>query len=662
MTLRLLCHLGLICSLACCGFGLAWGDEPRRPPNIVLILADDFGYELVGANGGASYSTPALDRLASTGMRFEHCYAQPLCTPTRVSLLTGLYNQRNYIRFGLLDPRARTFPQALRDAGYRTCIAGKWQLGGGPEAPQRFGFDEHLLWHFSRRGPRYANPVLERGDQVIEHKGGEYGPDLVNDFLCDFIRRNRERPFFVLHSMLLTHAPFEPTPGSPDWDPRAAGGGERGDVKHFPAMVAHADKLVGKLTALLEELGLRESTLVLFTGDNGTARAITSRFLGRDVRGGKGEMTDAGTRVPLIASWPGVIPAGARSTDLVDSTDFFPTVLDAARVAVPQGLAIDGRSFLPSLRGEKGGAREWIYSWYSRDGGAVGRELARDQRFKLYSDGRFYEVAIDPEESRDLSKGELSNAAAEARERLRKALERYRGTRMALSETPERDAAGVEQDVQRIEMIGGTVFRRDGRVVEVLLNRREATDEHMSAIAAFKGLTDLSLEETAVGDAGMERISGLQRLEWLNLYRTRVGDDGLRALCRIESLRMLPIGETRVTDAGLAHLPALARLEYLGLRGNKITDSGLEHVGKLTTLKGLHLGGTGVTDAGLSRLEGLQKLEKLWLNKTAITDAAVASLAKLKSLRELQVGETKLTPSGLEALRKALSRCLVEVE
>ncbi|MGH7378167.1 MAG: sulfatase-like hydrolase/transferase, partial [Candidatus Methylomirabilales bacterium] len=327
--------------------GAARGEPPSRP-NLIVILADDFGYECVGANGGSSYRTPHLDRLAREGMRFEHCFAQPLCTPTRVQLLTGLYNQRNYVRFGHLDPGEATFARALRQAGYRTCAAGKWQLGGGPEAPLRSGFEEHLLWQLTAREPRYANPVLEQDGRRLEHRGGEYGPDLVSAYACDFIRRRREEPFLLFYPMILTHPPFEPTPDSHDWDPRArgaAGGG--GDPRHFPAMVAHADKLVGRLLQLLDELHLREKTLVIFTADNGSPRAIRSQLGGREVRGGKGLMTDAGTRVPLIASWPGVVPSGSVCRDHIDGTDFLPTLLEAAGAPPPEGLRPDGRSFLP---------------------------------------------------------------------------------------------------------------------------------------------------------------------------------------------------------------------------------------------------------------------------------------------------------------------------
>ncbi len=597
-----------------CLSALALAADPTGRPNIVFILADDFGHELVGAAGGRSYATPEIDRLASTGTRFEHCYSQPLSTPTRVQILTGLYNQRNYTRRGHLDPAAKTFPQALREAGYRTCMGGKWELSGGPEAPGIFGFDEYLLWQLSGRGSRYANPLLERDGEVLQHNSGEYGPDLIADFLCDFIRRNRNRPFFAFHSLLLTHPPFEPTPRSADWNPRSPGvtTGE-GDRKHFSDMVAHADHVVGRILATLDELGLKEKTLVIFTADNGTAKGVVSRFADRVVTGGKGETTDAGTHVPLIASWPGVVPQGAVSRDLVDSTDFFPTILEAARVPSPVHLGLDGRSLLPRLRGEKVEARGWVYSWFDRDGGPTGIESARDQRFKLYGDGRLYEVEHDPGETRDLSRAPLDVEAKAACDKLASATRRFSGSRRIAGVVEARGKPTVEEAVQDLRGLGAVVYRSEsGGVTEVVLTRRVVTDETLGLVARFADLTDLSLEETAVGDSGVAEIAKLEKLEWLNLYRTSLGDEGLKSVGRIQSLKHLPIGETRVTDAGLAHLVGLKRLEYLGLRGNAITDAGVEH------------------------------------------------LAKLKSLRKLLIAETKLSPKGIEALRTALPNCEVE--
>jgi arylsulfatase A len=651
--------------------------ERGARPNIVLILADDFGYELVGANGGSSYSTPNLDRLAREGVRFTSCHALPLCTPSRVQLLTGLYGQRNYLAFGVLEPRARTIAAMLRDAGYSTCVAGKWQLGGGPRAPDFFGFDEHLLWQLTVRKSRYANPVLERNGHTIEFRDGEYGPDLVSDFIVDFIRRRRDEPFFVFYPMLLTHAPFVPTPASerPKPDERGDAAGVDGDAadesksdpRFFPDMVSYADRVVGKITRALEELGLSERTLVLFAGDNGTARAIRSRLGGREVRGGKGTTSDAGTHVPLIAWGAHVEARGAVVDGLVDFSDFVPTILEAVGRADFEGN-FDGRSFLPRLRGEKSVPREWIYGWYARDGGLKGIEWARSLQHRLYDDGRLFDVVLDPEERRDLAGTALAAEALADVERLRAALVLYRGTRVvprARRQVPTGDDIAAIERI--IEERGGHLFRKveaqvereKQRVVEVVLNRSRVRDADLAHVGRLAELTDLSLEETEIGDAGIEELGDLLELEWLNLYRTRVGDAGARMLAGLPRLVSLPIGGTRITDLGLRELGKIRRLAYLGLRGNRISDAGLAALAPFERLTGLQLAETPISDAGIEHVARLRRLEKLWLDDTAITDAAVPALSRLPSLRELWVRRTKLTASGLVALRAALPDCRV---
>ncbi len=406
-----------------------------KPTNLVLIMADDLGYECIGANGCADYKTPVLDTLAATGVRFEHCYAQPLCTPSRVKIMTGIYNVRNYVKFGLLDPKQTTFAHLLKKAGYATCVVGKWQLGGGFEGPGHFGFDAYCLWQLTRgrahegHDTRFSNPKLEIDGKAVDYDGGEYGPDVVSDYACDFMERNKDKPFLVYYPMILTHCPFVPTPDSADWDPKDKGSKTyKGDAKYFGDMVAHMDKTVGKLTAKLEALGIRENTLILFTGDNGTDKPVVTRMGDRRVAGGKGAMTDAGTRVPLICSWPAGIPGGRVCNDLVDFSDFLPTLCEAAGVDVPASLQIDGRSFLPQLRGEKGNPREWIYCWYARSGGPTGRAFARTQRYKLYQSGSFFDIRTDVLEKKPLA-GALDDEAAAAKALLQKALDRYRDAR-----------------------------------------------------------------------------------------------------------------------------------------------------------------------------------------------------------------------------------------
>jgi arylsulfatase A len=168
------------------------------------------GYECIGANGGTSHQTPVLDRLAQTGIRFEHCYAHPLCTPSRVALMTGMYNVRNYTTFRDMDRGQTTFAHLLKPNGYATCVAGKRQLGEETDSPEHFGFDEACLWHHTRRAYRHTNPGMDFNGKPRDFTNDEYGPDIA----CDFMERNREKPFFAYYPMILTHCPFEPTPDS----------------------------------------------------------------------------------------------------------------------------------------------------------------------------------------------------------------------------------------------------------------------------------------------------------------------------------------------------------------------------------------------------------------------------------------------------------------
>ncbi len=412
-------------------------------PNVILIMADDFGYELVGANGGTSYKTPHLDKLAQTGTRFTHCFVQPLCTPTRVQLMTGIYNVRNYIEFGTLAKDATTFGQLFRKAGYATCITGKWQLGHDFALPAHFGFDEYCLWQLTRRPERYKNPGLEVNGKEIDYSNGEYGPDIVNDYAMDFVSRKKDSEFFLYYPMMLTHDPFVATPDSDDYDSGKPGTGKkkstpkeaRGDEnstkhRHFGDMVQYADKLIGKLIARLEQLGLREKTLILFVGDNGTGAGMKSMMGDKVVIGGKGQTIETGMHVPLIANWPTKIPSGKVTSDLIDSTDFLPTICEAAGITVPSELKIDGRSFWPQLRGEKGSPREWIYCWYSRDGSAPTKhEFARSANLKLYRDGRCFDVSSEDMDRKPIDPSTLKPDIAAEHAKLIEALAKYEHAR-----------------------------------------------------------------------------------------------------------------------------------------------------------------------------------------------------------------------------------------
>jgi arylsulfatase A-like enzyme len=346
-------------------------------------------------------------------------------------MMTGRYNHRNYIGFGVLKPGERTFGHMMQEAGYATCVVGKWQLWGANDSrgmggkgvyPDEAGFDEYCLWQVEEIGDRYADPNMYLNSREPETLTGGYGPDVATDYLLDFMTRQQGRPFFAYYPMILPHDPFVPTPDSPEW---ATGDRRQRDRRFFGDMVAFVDKLVGRITERMDELGIRENTLVMFLADNGTNRGITSSTTQGEVTGHKGFPDDAGTRVPFIAHWPGTIPGGRVLDDLVDTTDFLPTVAAATGARLPAGVELDGRSFLPQLRGEEGSPREWVFCHYDPDWGSFERSrFARNQRWKLYDDGRLYNVPEDPLEKEPLDPGSEGPEARDARRLLQEVLDR----------------------------------------------------------------------------------------------------------------------------------------------------------------------------------------------------------------------------------------------
>lgn len=398
-------------------------------PNVILIMADDFGYECVGANGGTSYKTPNLDKLAANGIRFENCFVQPLCTPTRIQLMTGKYNVRNYTQFGILDPSQKTFGNFFHNAGYVTGIFGKWQLGNNKNLPKHFGFDTYTLWQHTRRPTRYANPGLEIQGNEINFTNGEYGPQIFIEHLLKFIETNKDKPFLAYYPMCLTHAPFQPTPDSPDWDSKRTGE-EYSNKKHFKEMTEFVDKNVGRIVKKLAETGLTEKTLIIFLGDNGTGRQITSQFKGKPYQGGKGSTTEAGMHVPLIVSFPNKIKSGNVNTNLVDSTDFLPTIAEAAGIELPQDAERDGISFYPQLLGQETKPREWVYSWFLGQR-ISGQEsvFAFDKHFKLYREGTFFDLSNDPKEKNPLNSELLNEKQKNAKQKLQTVLNSYENKR-----------------------------------------------------------------------------------------------------------------------------------------------------------------------------------------------------------------------------------------
>jgi len=408
--------------------------QPRRPPNIVLIMADDLGYECLACNGATEYKTPKLDSLAASGVRFTAAHSTPLCTPTRVQLMTGKYNCRNYTEFGSLPPGEFTFSHMLRNSGYRTCAVGKWQLAGairgtnyraGGTQPEQAGFHEHCLWQVRDRGSRYWDPTVEIDGKPAATLDGKYGPDIFADFARNFIDRHRAQPFFLYYPMALTHDPFVPTPWSGSGLP--AGQKQRNDPKWFADMVAYMDESAGRVIAKVDELGLGPDTLILFTGDNGTSPAITTATRGGPYRGGKGGATQAGTHVPLLARWAGRSPKGSVCNDLIDFTDFMPSLAEATGARIPGNHPRDGRGFLARVQGKPGSPREWIFCHYDpRWGKHPPARWAMDHRWKLYGDQRFFDLQADPLETKPPLTG-LTPEMRQAQKKLAAVLGRFPG-------------------------------------------------------------------------------------------------------------------------------------------------------------------------------------------------------------------------------------------
>lgn len=397
-----------------------------RPPNVLLIMADDVGREVLGCYGGTSYATPHLDRLAEGGTRFTYAFSCPVCAPTRVKIMTGRYGFRTTQKWGHIPAEERTFGHVLGAAGYATAIAGKWQMAllkNDPDHCRKMGFQQSCVfgWH---EGPRYYGPYLYENGKPKRYPDDVYGPDVYVDFLVDFMKANRDRPFLAYYSMALCHAvsdDFWPPPPKPPG---------RDQYRSYAKCVAAMDERVGRIVRALEDLGLRENTLVLYTTDNGTPGAfirdatkengkrryprepVTSEWQGKEVRGGKGSMGDMGTRVPLIAHWPGRVPAGKVCDDLIDFSDVMPTLADLAGAAVPQDRPIDGRSFAPQLFGKKGSPREWAYNQRGKTA------WVRTHRWKLYRNGRLFDLKTDPMEKDPIKPGEASDEAKAARKRL----------------------------------------------------------------------------------------------------------------------------------------------------------------------------------------------------------------------------------------------------
>ncbi|QEC69859.1 sulfatase-like hydrolase/transferase [Panacibacter ginsenosidivorans] len=375
-------------------------------PNIIVILGDDIGYFVPTADGGQTYSTPNIDKMAAKGMRFTQCYSSPLCAPSRFAIMTGKYNFRNYVDWGVMNPNEKTFGTLLRDAGYATYVAGKWELDGADSSIRSLGFPRYSVYNPSKtdpQGSRYKDPTIYTAGNYLPAAltQGKYGDDIFTDSVLNFVKQNRRKNFFVYFPITLCHYPYSPTPDDPEfasWNAKTS----TPDTAFFPSMAKYMDKKVGQIMDSLAAWNLSKKTIVMFIGDNGTPHYIYYYVNGVRYEGQKGESTTAGTHVPLIVAWPGKIAPRQVNPNLVDFTDFLPTLADAAGITIPSTYGtIDGHSFYNQLVGLPTTPRDWIFCHYApgTEGGNAYKRWTQDTTYKLYdSTGAFYNIITDPDE------------------------------------------------------------------------------------------------------------------------------------------------------------------------------------------------------------------------------------------------------------------------
>ncbi|MGQ9575462.1 MAG: sulfatase-like hydrolase/transferase [Thermoguttaceae bacterium] len=453
-----------------------------RPPNFVLFLIDDLGWMDLGCQGSTFYQTPQIDRMARQGMRFTNAYAAcAVCSPTRAAVLTGRYPARvgvtDWIRArfqgGILPPPGKPLPdfvaepgrklacprnplymelgeltlaEALKPAGYVSCHVGKWHLGPDDWYPERQGFDLNFGGCDLGQPPTYFDPYRHaRGYDIPTlrpRSEGEYLTDRLADEAVAFIRAHQDRPFFLNFWHYAVHTPLQAKKELVAKYKARPKTHQQNAV--YAAMIESVDDSVGKVLAVLDELGLAERTLVVFTSDNGGLLGPTTNL---PLRSGKGFPYEGGIRVPMLVRWPGVVRAGSISEVPVCSIDLFPTLLEIAGVKLPADRPIDGVSLVPLLSGGGSLDREALYWHFPHYRGELGPYgVVRCGQWKLiqdYETGRveLYNLAEDLGESRDLA-GQLPEKARQLERRLTAWLESV-GARLPRANPDYRPGRGV---------------------------------------------------------------------------------------------------------------------------------------------------------------------------------------------------------------------------
>jgi arylsulfatase A-like enzyme len=402
---------------------LAASEAPKRKPNIIFILADDLGYADLGCYGQKQIRTPNVDRLAAEGTRFTNCYAgSTVCAPSRSVLMTGQHTGHTRVRANFaavggvgpqkrvpLEPEDVTVAEVLKQAGYATGITGKWGLAEPETAgvPSRQGFDEWFGYLNQRNAHSYYPPYLWRNEEkfILEgNKDGrrqQYTHDMFTHFALDFIRRQKDKPFFLYLAWCIPHARYE-IPQLEEYGDRQ---GWSQTEKAFAEMVTRMDRDVGRIMSLLKELDMDTRTIVFFCSDNGAANRWEGRFDScGPLRGNKGGLYEGGIRTPMIVRWPGRVPAGKISDAVWYFADFLPTAAELAGARAPS--SIDGVTVLPTLLGEKQNLSDRFLYWEYPGGGL--RQAVRWRNWKAVrlAPGRkleLYDLAGDLSEKQNVA-------------------------------------------------------------------------------------------------------------------------------------------------------------------------------------------------------------------------------------------------------------------
>jgi arylsulfatase A len=402
------------------------------PPNVVLILVDDLGWSDLGCQGSEFYETPHIDRLAASGMRLAHGYsACTVCSPTRAAVMTGRYPARLHVTDWIeghkrpfaklrvpdwtmhLPHEETTIAEVFKSAGYATAHVGKWHLGSEEYWPTSQGFDQNVGGNHRGQPPSYFFPY-ERGEIKLpgldEGPEGEYLTDRECREAIEFITAHKERPFFLYLAHYTVHTPLQAkeTLVAKYRAKAQADAPQKNAV--YAAMIESLDESTGKILQALEDLNLRENTIVVFTSDNGGLMSSTTNL---GLRAGKGSVYEGGVRVPLIFSLPGRIKPGTTSNTPGMSIDLLPTLVDLCGLALTETPAWDGVSLSPVLLGTGKLPRDTLYWHYPHyhPGGATPYGAVRSGNWRLvefYEDDRveLYNLEDDPAESRDLAASE----------------------------------------------------------------------------------------------------------------------------------------------------------------------------------------------------------------------------------------------------------------